>query len=92
MTRFHVLTIFPEVFPGPLGVGHPAACRAFDETATAAGATVEHGVERVTVTAGASPAVTYVVDGREHVPRVVVWQRALIEHVQALVVEEEGAQ
>jgi 2-polyprenyl-6-methoxyphenol hydroxylase-like FAD-dependent oxidoreductase len=57
------LGLLPGV-DGPLGVGHPAACNAFDEVAVAAGARLCRGVNDVTVAPG-TPGVRFVVDGHE---------------------------
>jgi 2-polyprenyl-6-methoxyphenol hydroxylase-like FAD-dependent oxidoreductase len=58
------LAVLPGV-DGPLGVGHPAACNAFDEAAIAAGATLCRGVSDVTTTPGNAPSVRFGVDGHE---------------------------
>lgn len=59
---------------GPLGVSHPGMCNTFDAAALAAGAELIRGVRDVTVTSGADPTVTYVLDGvtTSVSPRVVV--------------------
>ncbi len=59
-------TFLPGV-PGPLAIGHPQACQALHDAATAAGARVVRGVEEVRITGGESPSVAYAVSGREHV-------------------------
>jgi 2-polyprenyl-6-methoxyphenol hydroxylase-like FAD-dependent oxidoreductase len=56
------LALLPGV-DGPLGVGHPTACNAFDEAAVAAGAKLCRGVNDVTVTPGNAPSVRFAVDG-----------------------------
>jgi menaquinone-9 beta-reductase len=45
--------------PGPLWVGHPAACRVLSAAAEAAGARYARGVSQVAVTAGARPTVEF---------------------------------
>ena len=67
------LALLPGV-DGPLGVGHPAACDAFDAAAVATGAELVRGVRDVTVTPGARPLVTYALDGQtvSVTPRLVV--------------------
>ena len=42
--------------PGPMTVGHPAACRALGQAAEAVGARVVRGAGRVTVTPVTKPA------------------------------------
>ena len=59
------MTVFLPGIPGPLCIGHPAACDALNVSAKAAGATVLRGVEDVRVQAGPSPSVTYLHDGAE---------------------------
>ena len=59
------LALLPGV-PGPLCVGHPAACAAFEAAARDAGATVLRGVDNVQVTAGDSPAVSFAHEGGTH--------------------------
>ncbi|MEY2468899.1 MAG: hypothetical protein QOF21_1597 [Actinomycetota bacterium] len=51
---------------GALAIGHPTACRTLDRLATDEGARVVHGAEVREIVAGASPSVTYTVDGEEH--------------------------
>ncbi|MFN0146893.1 MAG: NAD(P)/FAD-dependent oxidoreductase [Dehalococcoidia bacterium] len=58
-------TFLPGI-PGPLCLGHPAACEALNASAVAAGATVLRGVEGAVVTPGAAPSVSYVHDGAAH--------------------------
>jgi 2-polyprenyl-6-methoxyphenol hydroxylase-like FAD-dependent oxidoreductase len=58
----NVATMVPGV-AGGLGVGHPAACRALSQAAEAAGACYWRGASKVTVTAGARPAVAFEKDG-----------------------------
>jgi len=60
------LTAFLPGVPGPLCIGHPAACDALAAAAAAAGATVLRGVDEVTVTAGERPTVTYRHGGETH--------------------------
>jgi 2-polyprenyl-6-methoxyphenol hydroxylase-like FAD-dependent oxidoreductase len=59
---------------GPMVFGHPAACQALDDAAEAAGATVLRGVERISVTAGQPPTISYTIGGqrREMMPRLIV--------------------
>ena len=52
--------------PGPLCIGHPAACNALNMSAVAAGAAVLRDVDVHAVTAGARPSVTYRHNGVEH--------------------------
>jgi 2-polyprenyl-6-methoxyphenol hydroxylase-like FAD-dependent oxidoreductase len=61
----NVATMVPGV-AGGLGVGHPAACRALSQAAEAAGARYWRGASKVSVTAGASPAVAFDKDGSVH--------------------------
>jgi 2-polyprenyl-6-methoxyphenol hydroxylase-like FAD-dependent oxidoreductase len=55
--------ILPDV-PGLVAIGHPEMRQALVEAAAASGAIVVRGVEDVAVTPGASPMVSYTVDGR----------------------------
>jgi 2-polyprenyl-6-methoxyphenol hydroxylase-like FAD-dependent oxidoreductase len=55
--------------PGALGVGHPAACEALTQAASAAGARVLRGVSSLRVEPGPAPAVRYVWGGAERVAR-----------------------
>jgi 2-polyprenyl-6-methoxyphenol hydroxylase-like FAD-dependent oxidoreductase len=52
------LAILPGV-PGPLCIGHPAACAALASAAREAGATVLRGADNVTVTPGEEPRVSF---------------------------------
>src|SRR5262249_5201561 len=61
----NVSTMVPGV-RGGLGVGHPAACRALSHAAEAAGARYWRGASKVSVTAGAHPAVAFEKDGAVH--------------------------
>ena len=54
--------VLPGV-PGALGIPHPTACNALGAAATAAGADVVRGVEKVEVTPGARPSVRWSADG-----------------------------
>jgi 2-polyprenyl-6-methoxyphenol hydroxylase-like FAD-dependent oxidoreductase len=60
--------------PGPMVFGHPGVCQALDDAAEAAGATVLRGVERISVTAGEPPTISFSIDGqrREMTPRLIV--------------------
>jgi 2-polyprenyl-6-methoxyphenol hydroxylase-like FAD-dependent oxidoreductase len=51
-------TLVPDI-AGPLCFGHPASCDLWNETATAAGATLLRDVTVSSVTLGKSPSVTY---------------------------------
>ncbi len=62
------LAVLPGI-PGPLCVGHPAACNALHASATAAGATVICGVDEVLAEAGPSPTVGYRAGGEKHTAR-----------------------
>ena len=57
-----VTTMVPGV-AGGLGVGHPAACCALSQAAEAAGARYWRGASKVSVMAGAYPAVAFETDG-----------------------------
>jgi 2-polyprenyl-6-methoxyphenol hydroxylase-like FAD-dependent oxidoreductase len=61
----NVATMVPGV-PGGLGVGHPAACRALSQAAEAAGARYYRGTSKVSITAGARPAVAFENDASMH--------------------------
>lgn len=52
--------------PGALGVGHPEACQALAQAASAAGATVVRGIGGVTVSTGKTQRVRYKVGDLEH--------------------------
>jgi 2-polyprenyl-6-methoxyphenol hydroxylase-like FAD-dependent oxidoreductase len=56
--------LVPDI-PGPLCFGHPASCDLWNETATAAGATLLRDVTVSSVTLGKSPSVTYTRGGVE---------------------------
>jgi 2-polyprenyl-6-methoxyphenol hydroxylase-like FAD-dependent oxidoreductase len=58
------LGLLPGV-DGPLGIGHPTACNAFDDVAVAAGASLCRGVTDVTIMPGRAPSVRFAVDGHE---------------------------
>jgi len=58
------LALVPGV-PGPLCLGHPAMCAAFQQSARDAGATFLADVPDVAVAPGASPSVTYTHEGRQ---------------------------
>ena len=60
------LASFLPGIPGPLCLGHPAACDALSAAAVTAGATVLRGVSDAVVTAGEAPSVTYSRDGASH--------------------------
>jgi 2-polyprenyl-6-methoxyphenol hydroxylase-like FAD-dependent oxidoreductase len=55
---FDLTALMPGV-PGPLCIRHPVACQALVDTAVAAGAELERGVDEVRVTSGSSPSVSY---------------------------------
>jgi 2-polyprenyl-6-methoxyphenol hydroxylase-like FAD-dependent oxidoreductase len=59
---------------GALTFGHPRASQALDDAAEAAGATVLRGVERIMVTCGERPTISFMVEGkvRELRPRLIV--------------------
>jgi 2-polyprenyl-6-methoxyphenol hydroxylase-like FAD-dependent oxidoreductase len=61
------LGMFAPDVPGPLCIRHPVHCQTLFDTAAAAGATALRGVDVRAIALGASPAVTYVHDGAEHV-------------------------
>ena len=65
---------FVNGVPGAMTFGHPAACQAPDDAATRAGTSVLRGVERVEVTTGSPPSVTFTLNGSHHtlVPKLVV--------------------
>jgi 2-polyprenyl-6-methoxyphenol hydroxylase-like FAD-dependent oxidoreductase len=67
------LTFLPGV-PGPLCIGHPAACNALNAASQQAGATVLRGVTDIEVVPGTAPAVSYTHDGARHTvrPRIVI--------------------
>lgn len=52
--------------PGPMAIGHPQACQALANAATAAGATVLRGTGDVRIEAGSGPSVTYSHGGETH--------------------------
>ncbi|MEX2247530.1 MAG: NAD(P)/FAD-dependent oxidoreductase [Dehalococcoidia bacterium] len=58
------LGVLPGI-PGPLTIGHPRSCELLRDLATAAGACVLSGASDITITAGASPSVTYTHGGRQ---------------------------
>ncbi len=60
--RLNLTTMLPGI-PGPLSLGHPQACQALFDAATAAGVTAVRDVTGVTVVAGASPRVGYTLGG-----------------------------
>jgi 2-polyprenyl-6-methoxyphenol hydroxylase-like FAD-dependent oxidoreductase len=59
------LQLVPGV-PGPLCIGHPAACDLLNTLARDAGVTLLRDVEAVSVSAGDAPSVRYTLDGGEH--------------------------
>ena len=59
------LALLPGV-SGPLSVGHPQACQALFDTATAAGAKTLRGVGDVVTEKGTTGRVRYNLDGRNH--------------------------
>jgi 2-polyprenyl-6-methoxyphenol hydroxylase-like FAD-dependent oxidoreductase len=61
------MTAFLPGVSGPLAIGHPQACQALFDAATAAGATTLRGVTDIAVEPGGSPCVTYSQDGATHV-------------------------
>ena len=65
--------LLPSV-QGALAFGHPRASQALDDAAEAAGATVLRGVERITVTSGEPPTISFMIEGqiREIRPRLIV--------------------
>ena len=65
--------LLPSV-QGALTFGHPRASQALDDAAEAAGATVLRGVERIMVTSGERPTISFMIEGqvRELRPRLIV--------------------
>ncbi len=63
------LGMFAPDVPGPLCLRHPVHCQTLFDTAAASGATAHRGVTITSITLGASPAVSYVLDGVEHAAR-----------------------
>ncbi len=63
---FLPLGIFAEGVPGPLTIGHPKHCRTLFDEALRAGATALRGVSVTDIRLGASPSVTYELDGTVH--------------------------
>ena len=65
--------LLPSV-QGALTFGHPRASQALDDAAEAAGATVLRGVERIAVTSGEPPTISFMIEGqmREFRPRLIV--------------------
>jgi 2-polyprenyl-6-methoxyphenol hydroxylase-like FAD-dependent oxidoreductase len=57
------LALLPGI-PGPLCIGHPAACSALEVAAREAGAMVLRGVDHVQVMAGEQPSVSYAHEGK----------------------------
>ncbi len=51
---------------GPMSIGHPAICDAFDEAAVGAGAVLIRGVQDVEVRAGARPEIAFEHEGVRH--------------------------
>ncbi|MBI2764283.1 MAG: FAD-dependent monooxygenase [Chloroflexi bacterium] len=60
------MTLFLPGIPGPLALGHPAACQALHDSAVAAGATVLRGIGDIAIEGGAKPSVTYFHEGVAH--------------------------
>ncbi|HEX5377417.1 MAG TPA: FAD-dependent monooxygenase [Phenylobacterium sp.] len=60
------LAIFAEGVPGPLCLGHPRHCQTLFDEAVRAGVTALRGAQVQSVTAGASPSVTWRDDAGEH--------------------------
>lgn len=63
------LGIFHPDVPGPLCIGHPHLSQTLCDLASAAGARVLRGVERVRVQAGGAPRVEYSLDGATYTER-----------------------
>jgi 2-polyprenyl-6-methoxyphenol hydroxylase-like FAD-dependent oxidoreductase len=65
--------LLPSV-QGALTFGHPRASQALDDAAAAAGATVLRGVERIMVTSGERPTISFMIEGQvgELRPRLIV--------------------
>jgi 2-polyprenyl-6-methoxyphenol hydroxylase-like FAD-dependent oxidoreductase len=65
--------LLPSV-QGALTFGHPRASQALDDAAEAAGATVLRGVERIRVTSGEPPTISFMIEGqiREVTPRLII--------------------
>lgn len=66
-THMLPLSIFAEGVPGPLCIGHPHHCQTLFDEATQAGVHTVRPAQVTRVTLGASPSVTYLADGVEHV-------------------------
>lgn len=66
--RLDMTSFLPRV-PGPLCIGHPAACAALAASAETAGAKVIRGIADVAIEAGDPWSVRYFVDGREEEAR-----------------------
>jgi 2-polyprenyl-6-methoxyphenol hydroxylase-like FAD-dependent oxidoreductase len=63
------LGVFRAGIPGPLCIGHPHLCQTLADLARMSGARVERGVERVRVSAGPAPRVSYVREGETYTER-----------------------
>ena len=63
------LGMFAEGIAGPLCIRHPVQSQALFDAAVAAGADARRGVSVSAVTLGATPSVTFMQDGVEHVAR-----------------------
>lgn len=63
------LGIFAPDVPGPLCIRHPVHCQTLFDTAAAAGAHARRGANVTAIEFGASPSVTYVHGGVQHVAR-----------------------
>ena len=64
-SRALLLALLPGV-AGPLSVGHPQACQALFDAATAAGVSALRGVSDIVVESGPAPRVRYTMDGTTH--------------------------
>jgi 2-polyprenyl-6-methoxyphenol hydroxylase-like FAD-dependent oxidoreductase len=60
------MSLMVEGIPGTLNLRHPIACQALVDAAREAGATVVRGASDIKLSGGASPSVSYRVDGDEH--------------------------
>lgn len=63
--RSFSLALLPGI-PGPLSLGHPAACQALIDAAASAGATVVRGVEDIEIEPGPAPKIRYRASGNSY--------------------------